>query len=235
MAKIVKSKAVIFFTLIFVAVTAFFCIKSISDVKQVKSEFIGSAIVLDAGHGGVDGGCVGVNTGIKEKDLNLSVVLKLESYLKSANYNVILTRKNDEGLYGNEKNNRKKADMLKRKQIIEEADPIIVVSVHMNKYPGQSRRGAQTFYKKGDGESQKLASYVQNRFNLMETSKRDYSALTGDYYITNVSPCPSIIAECGFLSNPDDEALLITEEYRDKIAYALYRGIIDYLTEPVAG
>ncbi|MDY6367820.1 MAG: N-acetylmuramoyl-L-alanine amidase, partial [Clostridia bacterium] len=105
----------------------------------------------------------------------------------------------------------------------------------MNKYPGQSRRGAQVFYKKGDDEGKKFAQYVQKRFNEMSYSLREYSALTGDYYITNVSPCPSIIAECGFLSNPDDEALLITDDYRDKLAYAIFRGAIDYLTEPVIG
>ena len=185
-------------------------------------------VVLDAGHGGRDGGCVGVKTGVKEKTLNLDVVKKLEKYFISANFSVVLTRENDEGLYTSG-SNMKKSDMLKRKEIIENAEPTLVISIHMNKYPGQSRKGAQVFYKKGSEQGERLAFCVQKAFNEMETSNKSYNALTGDYYLLNVSSCPAITAERGFLSNPEEEALLVKEEYRELIAYAVFKGTIDYL------
>ena len=101
----------------------------------------------------------------------------------------------------------------------------------MNKYSLQSRRGAQVFYKKSDETGQLLANEVQNSLNGMDTTVRSYSALSGDYYILNCTPYPSIICECGFLSNPEDEKLLLTDEYQEKISYAIFKGVISYLSE----
>ena len=121
--------------------------------------------------------------------------------------------------------------MQKRRDIILKEKPVLVLSVHMNKYSSPSRRGAQVFYKSDDDEGKLLADSVQKSFNAMEEASRDCAALTGDYYILNCSPYPSVIAECGFLSNPDDEALLITEEYQASVAYAIFKGVVGYLTE----
>ena len=101
----------------------------------------------------------------------------------------------------------------------------------MNKYSSSSRRGAQVFYKEGDESSRLLADNVQKSFNEMKQAVRDCSILTGDYYILNCTEYPSIIAECGFLSNPDDEQLLIDEQYRDDVAYAIFKGIVGYLSQ----
>jgi N-acetylmuramoyl-L-alanine amidase len=101
----------------------------------------------------------------------------------------------------------------------------------MNKYSNSTRRGAQVFYKKGDERGRMLADSVQQSFNLMEEAVRICSPLSGDYYILNCSNYPSIIAECGFLSNPNDEALLKTESYQDSIAYAIFKGIVGYLSQ----
>ena len=188
-------------------------------------------VLLDAGHGGVDGGVSGVNTGISESKLNLSVVKKLENFFLVAGMDVVLTRSSDAGLYGVATKNRKKKDMQKRKEIIYNADPTIVISIHMNKYSLQQRRGAQVFFKSGDQLGKMLADQVQKSLNEMPSSVRSYDALKGDYYILNCSNYPSIICECGFLSNPDDEALLISEEYQEKIAYAIFKGAISYLSE----
>jgi N-acetylmuramoyl-L-alanine amidase len=101
----------------------------------------------------------------------------------------------------------------------------------MNKYSASTRRGAQVFYKENDEKGKLLADSVQASFNQMEEAVRECSALKGDYYILNCTDYPSIIAECGFLSNPEDEALLITDEYQDSIAYTIFKGIVGYLAQ----
>ncbi|MBO4594149.1 MAG: N-acetylmuramoyl-L-alanine amidase, partial [Clostridia bacterium] len=122
----------------------------------------------------------------------------------------------------------KRKDMEKRKEIIEKVNPALVVSVHLNKYPVSSRAGAQVFYKKGDENGKALAEAIQKSFNGMEESLKSYSALTGDYYILNCTEIPSVICECGFLSNPREESLLITMEYQRTLAYNIFCGIVSY-------
>lgn len=226
-----KKKLVIISVLLITALTFVFCfsmliIKPAVDVPgKIK-------VVLDAGHGGIDVGVSGVLTKVPESEINLKIVKKLERYLSDAGMIVVLTRSSDAGLYGLATQNRKKKDMQKRKEIIENAKPNLVVSIHLNEYSVSSRRGAQVFYKPNDGNGKKLALSVQSSFNSMEEAVRSCSALTGDYYILNCSEYPSIIAECGFLSSPEDEALLITDEYQDAIAYAIFKGIVEYLVSP---
>lgn len=192
-------------------------------------------VVLDAGHGGIDGGCIGVKTGIKESEVNLAVVKKLQTRLEQANINVVLTRKTDAGLYGLAVKGFKKRDMQKRKEIIESAAPAVMVSVHQNVSTSSSRRGAQLFYRKDSAEGALLANSIQKELNAMPEAARKNSPLTGDYYMLNCTNYTSVICECGFLSNAEDEALLITDEYREKIAYAVYTGIISYLSHTAAG
>ena len=226
-----RKNIIIVFVLLVIVVTSIVCFSALGNLSVNVKNKDKITIVLDAGHGGVDGGVSGVITGVKESEINLKVVKKIQKYVISAGLDVVLTRSSDAGLYGVATTGRKKKDMLKRKEIIEGANPTLVISVHMNKYSLQSRRGAQVFYKGGDDNSKILALGLQNSFNEMEEASRDCQILTGDYYILNCTNYPSVIAECGFLSNPDDEALLITDEYQDKIAYAIFKGIIAYLSE----
>ena len=200
-------------------------LKPIDDVsvKTIK-------IVLDAGHGGIDGGVVGVKSGVKESQLNLSVVKKLETYFISSGMKVKLTRNSDAGLYGVATKNLKRKDMEKRRDIINEFQPNIVISIHMNKYSLSTRRGAQVFYKKNDERAKILASSIQKSFNKMPTASRECSILTGDYYLLNCTEYPSVIAECGFLSNPEDEALLLSEDYQNELAYSIFKGVIEYFS-----
>ncbi len=229
---VLKRKNLIIVSVLLVTLFAFIlCIGAINSKPVGEASANKVKIVLDAGHGGVDGGVYGVLTGVKESELNLKVVKKLENYLISAGMSVTLTRNSDAGLYGAATKNLKKRDMQKRKEIIEDANPDLVVSVHMNKYSLSTRRGAQVFYKQNDEKGKILAQSIQNCFNNMEESSRQCSVLSGDYYILNCTNYPSVIAECGFLSNKDDEALLITEEYQDKVAYAIFKGIVGYLSE----
>ena len=229
---VLKKKNLIIISVLLITVLTFiFCfgalsVRVIDDTSSSKIR-----VVLDAGHGGIDGGVCGVNTGVKESELNLQVVKKLKNYLTSAGMSVVLTRNSEAGLYGIASSNFKKKDMQKRRDVIKNASPDIVISIHMNKFSISTRRGAQVFYKAGDEFGLILAKSVQESFNQMNESTREFSALSGDYYILNCSNYPSIIAECGFLSNPEDEALLITEAYQDNVAYAIFKGVVSYLSQ----
>lgn len=231
MIVIKKSSLVIISVVLLTIITFCITFSAISRVGVGEASSSGVKVVLDAGHGGVDGGVSGVNTNVKESELNLIIVKKLEKYFKDAGITVVLTRSSDAGLYGLATSNLKKKDMQKRKDIIENASPDLVISVHLNKFSSSSRRGAQVFYNKESSNGKILATSVQSSLNTLNKDLRQFSALSGDYYILKCSPYPSIIAECGFLSNPDDEALLITDEYQDKVAYAIFRGAIDYLVD----
>ena len=225
-------KVFIIFVLILTLLTGTICFSAIN--KSASETTVRKyKIVLDAGHGGVDGGVVGKNSGIKESDLNLSIVKKLENYCKNAGYSVVLTRKTQAGLYGLATSNLKRKDMQARRDIINKEKPNLVISVHLNKYSLTSRRGAQTFYKENCEQGKILAQSIQNSFNNMEEAPRQSFPLRGDYYILNCSSYPSVIAECGFMSNTEDEALLITDEYQEKIAYAIFKGIVEYLSQNI--
>ena len=189
---------------------------------------IGYTIVIDAGHGGLDPGSIGYKTKVRESDINLIISKKLETALKQAGISVVMTRKTEDGLYGLSTINYKKRDMAKRKEIIEKIRPNMVISVHMNSYIKHNLRGAQAFYDKDSEISMKLANAIQEQFstNLEASSK---SPSTGDYYMLKCTDSPSIIAECGFLSNEKDEALLLTNEYQDKIVSCIVRGVLSFL------
>lgn len=226
-----RRNIIIIAVLLITAFTFIFCIGALAAKPIEDADASSVKIVLDAGHGGIDGGVAGVKTGVKESELNLKVVKKLEHYLVEAGMTVVLTRNSDAGLYGMATSNLKRRDMEKRKEIINNANPTLVVSIHMNKYSLSTRRGAQVFYKADDDKAKLLANNIQNCFNEMDTASRKCSILTGDYYILNCSEYPSVIAECGFLSNPEDEALLINEDYQDDVAYSIFKGIVGYLSE----
>ncbi len=186
-------------------------------------------VVIDAGHGGIDGGVTGVNYGVVESELNLYMARALREDFENAGFCVVMTRTTSAGLYGASYSSLKKTDMLNRKKIIEQADADVVISLHMNKCSLPSRRGAQVFFKPQDDESRRLAERVQDRLNGMEEASRSCITLVGDYYVLNESPCPAILVECGFLSNAEDEKLLLTEEYREKLSYEIFCGTVGYL------
>ena len=184
-------------------------------------------VVLDAGHGGIDGGCVGVNTGVKESEITLDISKKVEQYLTALGITVIQTRTNEDGLYGVFASGFKKKDLKAREEIIRNANANLLVSIHLNAYTGSSSRGAQVFYTKNSEVSKELASSLQELFvkNLVNARK---SALLGDYYILNCTDTAGILVECGFLSNPEEELLLIDDDYQDKMAYNIACGILNY-------
>lgn len=185
-------------------------------------------IVIDAGHGGVDAGVSGVQSKIKESDINLAVAKRLKGYFSDAGFNVIMTRKNNGGLYGFPTDGFKARDMKKRRSIIEESGAEMVISIHQNFCSAPSRRGGQVFYDKNSQGSKLLAECIQSELNSMPECVKKTSALTGDYYMLKCTDSPSVIVECGFLSNVEDETLLSSPDYQGKIAYAIFKGAVSF-------
>lgn len=195
------------------------------------SELINSVnltVVLDAGHGGDDGGCVGLSTGIKESDLNLIYAKKVGEFLTAMGVKVIYTRESDNALYSTGAKDKKLSDMQKRQEIINKANPQAVVSIHMNKFTDKSSCGAQVFYDEHSLNGEVLASAIKDQLVKNIDNARKLH-LAGDYFLVNCTTAPSVIVECGFLSNPDEEILLQDEEYQNKLSYTIFLGIVKYL------
>lgn len=185
-------------------------------------------IVIDAGHGGVDPGGIGITTKVKESEINLAISKKLQSYLKSFGVRVVMTRNDSNGLYGTSIKGYKKRDMQARKDIINSNNADMVISIHMNRYVRQSMRGAQVFYDPHSDTSKALALCIQNNFSK-NLPASDKGISIGDYFMLKCTTAPSVICECGFLSNADDEKLLLNDEYQDKVAYNIFCGVVEYL------
>lgn len=186
-------------------------------------------VVLDAGHGGIDGGVVGRTTGVKESDINLAVVRALEEDFRNAGFRVVLTRTDAGGLYGLPGRGFKQRDMQARRDVILSAAPSVMISVHQNSFPSApSRRGGQAFYRMGSASGRDLAQSIQLRLNGL--SLEEHAALTGDYYMLTCTNYTSVIVECGFLSNAEDEALLTDGGYQKKLAYAIFTGTLAFLS-----
>lgn len=192
------------------------------------SAAVEKVIVIDAGHGGIDAGVYGVETGAKESDINLAIAKKLKSYFSGAGFKAVLTRSDNGGLYGISTKGFKMRDMKKRKQIIEENKADMVISIHQNSCPIPSRRGGTAFFDKSSECGKALAQSIQTALNAMEECPRENAALAGDYFMLKCTENPSVIVECGFLTNAEDDRLLSTDEYRDKLAYAIFKGAVAY-------
>lgn len=213
-------------TLIIVIITviAVATVVTVSVVSATSSAVApnGLVVVIDPGHGGRDGGVVGSGTGTKESDVNLGIAKSLKHFLTEAGYGVVMTRESDEDL-ADSSGSFKQSDMKARKKIIENANADLVVSIHQNSYPRKEIKGAQVFYAPGSETGRTYAESMQKVLN--GTLNSDRTAKSGDYYIIQCSETPSILIECGFLSNPTEENLLITPAYQQKVAYSITTGI----------
>ena len=208
---------------ILMACLMFFCITSNVKASPVLRQNV--CVGIDAGHGGYDPGKISVN-GDKEKDINLSISLKLKKLLEDAGYETVLTRNDDNSL-----DNKKTDDMKKRCDIINrKAD--IAVSIHANSFPKESAKGAQVFYYNTSESGRKMAECVQQSFikNIDATNQREITA-NNNYYMLRNTKCPLVIVECGFLSNTVEAKLLCTSSYQEKIAYAIFLGIEEYINK----
>lgn len=179
-------------------------------------------VVVDAGHGGFDGGALGTDTGAVEAEINLAVAKLLADELTGMGFYVIMTRSTDDAL-----GSTKDEDMRIRKEIFNLDCVDLVVSVHMNKFGDRSVSGPMVFYMNGSAEGKRLAENVV--YSLCEAVERPQRfANPEDLFVLRVPRAPSVLVECGFLSNPEDEKKLLTEDYRQKLAKGIAEGIANY-------
>lgn len=228
-----KSVSVYFICLAIIAASLAVSISNFTMYEQtIASLPSGRCIVLDAGHGSPDGGAVGIS-GVLEKDINLKICKKLQRLLEQSGAFVIMTRSDDKNIAPDEKGkirDIKRNDLKARKNFKNTPNADIFVSIHMNKFPEEKYRGAQVFYAQKPQSSKVLGEAIQKSFidNLDNSNTRIAKAADNSIYILKDSKIPSVIAECGFLSNPEEEKLLTTDEYQDKIAWSLFLGISQY-------
>lgn len=206
------------------------CFRALVSAQAVSAFDTGMKVVIDAGHGGIDGGVVGRATGVKESDLNLAIAFRLQSELTDMGFEVVMTRKTQAGLYDTTAKGFKKRDMQKRKEIIQAAEPALIISIHQNFYSSKRTRGGQVFYLENSVEGEKFALSVQEELNELYEKKgvRSRKATKGDFFILKCYDCPSAIVECGFLSNAEDEALLLDEVWQSELAKGITSGVLGY-------
>ena len=217
-----------------------FCFSAIlcANMSNVENTLLTSStpvtnkvVVLDAGHGKPDEGAEGLN-GTTEEKTNLSITLKLQKLLEESGATVILTRSDENAIYDLDKNTlkeKKVSDIKNRVKIGNESSADILISIHLNKGDSESYSGWQTFYKKNDEKGKRLATSIQKE--LKETIKvenhREANEISNIYLVDKVQ-IPVTIVECGFLSNPQEEQKLLTDEYQNQLAWGIYNGILKY-------
>lgn len=220
----IKKKTILIVLSILVAFASVISVAAITTSSMPKPEY---TIVIDAGHGGRDGGTVGKQSGITESKLNLRYAKTLERLCHDYGIGVVMTRKDMNGLYDENASNKKKSEMEKRKNIINNSGADLMISLHMNSFPLSSCSGAQVFYGRGKSSGERLAKSVQLSLCQGFSNARGYVTV-GDYFVLNYSTIPAVLVECGFLSNPEEEKNLQNKEYEERFCYALLAGILAY-------
>lgn len=206
-------------------------LKNYSAVPSVSKS--NPVIILDAGHGGIDGGAVAAD-GTAEKNLNLDIVLKMQAYLEKLGYKIILTRNEDVSIHSSDAQTtreKKVSDLHNRLEIINANPDSIFVSVHQNYYPQSKYSGTQVFYSVNNPQSEKLALSVQNSVveSLQPDNTRKIKQSGNTIFLLSNSAVPSVLVECGFLSNPAETEKLKNENYRMQMAEYICKGIINYI------
>lgn len=213
--------------------SALFIGKTVSVVvsgSQVEKKDIENIVILDAGHGGSDPGKVGVNDCL-EKDINLQIALKVKEKLEKEQVHVIMTREEDKGLSSEEAENHKVEDMKKRVEIINESKASMAVSIHQNSYTEESVKGAQVFYFAHSKKGKQMAEIMQENFRLSNSQNKRQAKGNRTYYMLKKTEIPTIIVECGFLSNWEEAEKLVTAEYQEKTAQIICDGIMKILQQ----
>mgnify|MGYP000388308661 CR=1 FL=1 len=193
------------------------------DAKKIE-------VVLDPGHGDSDPGKIGINQAL-EKDINLSIAKKVQSRLKKEGVQVLMTRENDEMLAKESDTNKKIQDMKARVQLMNESSPKLVVSIHQNSYTDERIHGAQVFYYAQSAEGKEVAEIMQKALLKVDESNKRQAKPESTYYILKRTKPPTIIVECGFLSNSEEAELLVSDDYQEKLADAITAGILACLSK----
>ena len=235
MEKETRTKLVSLATGLLVAFSMIYTAEKIGDVYTMGEASLSAedtyVVVVDAGHGGFDPGKVGIN-GAQEKDINLAIAQKVAAYLQAGDVEVVMTRESDAGLYDPDSDSKKVQDMKRRVEIMESAKPDLTVSIHQNSYPEEYVHGAQVFYHKDSEEGKNLADLIQKQFvKQVDPENNRQIKANESYYLLKKTAMPIVIVECGFLSNYGEAEKLVTEEYQDRVAWAVYMGVMQYLNK----
>ena len=184
-----------------------------------------SLVIVDAGHGGMDGGAVGVN-GSLEKDINFSIAMKLKELLKKEKIKLVMTRSKDDMINDKDAGSVKMSDLNNRVSIANKYKNALFVSIHMNSFKDAKQHGAQIFYSPNNPVSESFANVMKGEFNKYVDSENKREIKNGgNIHILKKITIPAVIAECGFVSNAEEEKLLNSDDYQQKIANALLSSI----------
>ncbi|MDP4120185.1 MAG: N-acetylmuramoyl-L-alanine amidase [Bacillota bacterium] len=233
-----KHKKIVFYCslLFFCALLTFLIVKNVENnnenVSTNSAAMAKHTIVIDAGHGGEDGGADA--NGILEKDINLDISLKLRDLLKLSGFNVVMVRDTDKSIYdASAKTVREKkvSDLQNRLKIFNSSEDNIVVSIHQNKFPQTQYFGAQIFYSPNNPQSKTLAQNIKNTIVTMTQpdNKRELKKADKSIFLLWNAKSTSVIVECGFISNQKEASLLNQDSYRKNIAFSIYCGIVNYV------
>lgn len=224
-----KKDVVLGFT--YIAVIAALVFTSLRGKKETVNVFAQplskKVIVIDAGHGGWDPGKVSDIDGIYEKDINVKVALMLQTYLEQGDCIVLMTRVTDEALA-----EKKTADLNGRVTLANTSNADAIISIHQNSFTKKSAKGSQVFYYKESEESLDLAQRIQaNMKDFLGQQSNRLAKADESYYMLKKTTIPSVIVECGFLSNPEETKLLMEDEYLEKLSWSVYMGIVEYFNQ----
>lgn len=192
----------------------------------------GRAVVIDPGHGGVDGGAVGVG-GVVEKGINLAISLKLRSFFESAGYRVVMTREDDRSIHDADADSirlKKKTDLHNRLGMIEQNPDALFLSIHQNIYTDSRYSGTQVFYSPGAEASKEAAQAIQSEVKaLLQPENERLVKMAGkNLFLLYYAKTPAVMVECGFLSNPAETARLQQNAYQNKTAFAIFAGVLQF-------
>lgn len=235
MKKIIKNDKLVFFAVMVMFLSfILLSVGRITDAKPVSLQAsLNPVIIIDAGHGGADGGAVGVD-GIVEKDINLNISLKLRDMLKICGYDVVMVREDDrliydEGVTGIR--NQKSSDLVNRLNFTKNYPNSVFISVHQNQFRASSCNGTQIFYSPNNPQSEDFAAITQRMFveMLQPDNTRQQKAVGDNIFILYKAQTPAIMVECGFLSNYKEAYKLIDPEYQSQIAFVVNCSTLEYL------
>ena len=199
---------------------------------KTASFSLSPTIIVDAGHGGFDGGAVAFDKTL-EKDINLSIAKKLCEAFELYGFNVVMVREKDIAIYDESAAKKKTSDIHNRLKLTEEYPDSIFLSIHQNKYQQEKSWGTQVFYSPNHPKSQQLAQIIQMNIveQLQPDNNRKIKKAQSNLYILSKSKVPSVLIECGFISNKKECELLKTDQYQRKIAYLILESVVKFLKE----
>lgn len=221
--------------IIIILIMAIFTFSFINDIfKRSRTVFhplTNRVVFIDAGHGGRDPGAVG-RQGANEERINLEIALRLKGLVEEGGGIAILTRDGDYGLYSPDAANKKRDDLQKRKKLADQSESCVNIIIHLNSFHLTRYYGAQTFYHRDSEESRQLATVLQQELRrVLDEGNHRQPKAEDDIYLLRDNKAPTVLVECGFLSNPEEELLLNEGLYQERIAFAIYSGILNYLTK----